>query len=98
MAVSAVLHLPNLPQPTGPDQGIMMRIGLGILRGHVPYRDAFEAATPPIFFTYAAFLALLGESMRSVNLADLIVVALTAGLVACIASRACPERPRRAAW
>jgi len=98
MALSTLLRAPNLPQPTGPDQGIMMRIGLGILRGHVPYRDAFEAATPPIFFTYAGFLAVLGETMRSVNLADLIVVSLTSALVAFIGSRACPERPRGAAW
>jgi hypothetical protein len=94
----ALLRLPNLPQPTGPDQGIMMRMGMGLLRGHVPYRDGFEAGSPPIFFTYAAFLRLLGERMLSVNLADLIVVALTALFVAGLAARAVPSRPAAAAW
>ena len=104
-AAALALRLPNLPQPLGPDQGIMATIGEGILRGQVPYRDAWEMATPAIFFTYAGIYKLAApffhaplERMVAVPLADMIVVAFSCAMVALAAGRASPTRGRLAAW
>jgi hypothetical protein len=59
LAVALLLvRLPSVVQPAGGDQGIYAYVGQSILKGEVPYRDAWDQKPPGIHFTYAAMLAL----------------------------------------
>jgi hypothetical protein len=81
LAVALVLvRLPSVAQPAGGDQGIYAYAGQSILKGEVPYRDAWDQKPPGVHFTYAAMLALWrNESV--VATADLLVAVLVAGLL-----------------
>lgn len=55
----------------GRDQGIYAVVGDAILRGKMPYRDAWDFKPPGIFLVYAAAEALFGHSMVSVRLVEI---------------------------
>lgn len=73
-----VLRLPSLVQPAGGDQGIYAYIGQSILRGEVPYRDAWDQKPPGVHFTYAVLFGLWNNEavVPAADLAASIVVAL----------------------
>ncbi len=81
LAVALLLvRLPSVVQPAGGDQGIYAYVGQSILKGEVPYRDAWDQKPPGIHFTYAAMLGLWrNESVVATT--DLAVAALVAGLL-----------------
>jgi hypothetical protein len=78
---AGVVRIPSLPQPLGPDQGIMAVIGEGILHGGLPYRDYWEMGSPAIFLTYSLMFKIFGPAMTTVPLVDMIVSMLTTLLI-----------------
>lgn len=78
---AAVVRVPSLTQPLGPDQGIMSVIGEGILQGKLPYKDFWEMGSPAIFLTYALMFKLFGASMSAIPIADMLVSMLTTLLI-----------------
>jgi hypothetical protein len=85
LVFAALVRIPSLTQPLGPDQGIMSVIGKGILEGKLPYRDFWEMGSPAIFFTYALLFKVFGIKMAAVPIADLIVSVLTTCLIFLVA-------------
>jgi hypothetical protein len=75
-----LVRLPSVAQPAGGDQGIYAYVGQSILRGEVPYRDAWDQKPPGVHFTYAAMLGLW-HSDSVVALTDLLVAVLVALLL-----------------
>jgi hypothetical protein len=73
--------LPLLVYPLGKDQGIYATVGVAILKGGVPYVDAWELKPPAIHYLYALGLWLFGRSPAAVHAIDLATVPITtAGL------------------
>jgi hypothetical protein len=77
LGLTFILHLLVIAEPFGQDQGIFAYIGQTILRGGVPYRDAFDHKTPALYAVYAVAFALFGPAMSSVHLFE--GIALTLG-------------------
>jgi hypothetical protein len=81
LAVALLLaRLPSLVQPAGGDQGIYAYVGQSILKGEVPYRDAWDQKPPGVHLTYAAMLGLWRND-AVVATTDLVVAALVAILL-----------------
>jgi len=78
---AALIRIPSLPQPLGPDQGIMSVIGAGILKGQLPYKDYWEMGSPAIFYTYALMFKIFGLRMIAIPITDTIISMLTTLLV-----------------
>lgn len=76
-----VLRLPTLFEPWGGDQGVYGFIADGILKGKVPYKDMYTNTSYGLYFTYAFFFKLFGNSMAALNIGDLLVSLLTVALV-----------------
>jgi MFS family permease len=72
-----LVRLPSIVQPAGGDQGIYAYVGQSILKGEVPYRDAWDQKPPGVHFTYAAMFGLWRHE-SVVAATDLIVAALVA--------------------
>lgn len=66
--------LPILLYPLGRDQAMYGNIARSILNGGTPYLDMWDIKPPPIYYLYAAALALFGESTASVRALDLLLV------------------------
>lgn len=62
----------------GRDQGIYSVVADSMLRGGMPYRDAWDFKPPGIFFVFALAEALFGKSMTSIRILE------AAGLVGSI--------------
>ncbi len=75
-----LVRLPSVVQPAGGDQGIYAYIGQSILKGEVPYRDAWDQKPPGVHLTYAAMLGLWRND-SVVAATDLVVAALVAVLL-----------------
>src|SRR5438552_3773650 len=54
LALAATALLPELWFPLARDQGVFACVAGRILRGALPYRDAWDIKPPPIYLTYAA--------------------------------------------
>ena len=81
LAVALLLaRLPSVVQPAGGDQGIYAYVGQSILKGEVPYRDAWDQKPPGVHLTYAAMLGLWRND-SVVATTDLAVAALVAVLL-----------------
>src|SRR5579864_7791604 len=77
MFLAAVVALPSLAYPFGRDQGLYFYVGREwLLRGALPYRDLFEQKTPGIYVVHAACIALFGERVWGIRVADVVAVAL----------------------
>lgn len=63
---------PVLTYPLGRDQGEFAIIGLGILRGSIPYVDLWNPKPPAIFYTYAAAISAFGQGTVGLRALDLI--------------------------
>jgi hypothetical protein len=95
LAVLLVL-LPTLAYPFGRDQAVFAYVGQVIARGGMPYRDAWDLKPPGIYLAYAvpALLAHDGAAlMIAVRVADLLLAALIAWLLALIAIRLLGDGP-----
>jgi hypothetical protein len=57
--------------PMGYDQGIMASVGDAIIRGGLPYRDAFDMKGPLTFYVFALAQSLFGRVMWGIRLVDL---------------------------
>lgn len=65
----------------GRDQGIYAMVADTILKGGMPYRDAWDFKPPGIFLVYALAQGLFGKSMLSIRLLEVIgLVATVFGL------------------
>jgi hypothetical protein len=71
--------LASLWWPFGWDQGIFAWIGDAIVRGGMPYRDAWDVKGPLTFYPYALAQSLVGREMWGMRLIDLLITALGAG-------------------
>ncbi|HUY34762.1 MAG TPA: hypothetical protein VMV69_18600 [Pirellulales bacterium] len=83
MAILAPLAL----MPLARDQGHFAYAGQVILDGGLPYRDVFDQKGPATHYTYAAVLALFGQTPFGVRMFFLIVALLGARLAAALAER-----------
>jgi hypothetical protein len=68
----ALLALPSLAYPLGPDQAIFATIGRAINNGGFPYIDAWDQKPPGIYLLYALALRLPGPMMMRIRLFDLL--------------------------
>ncbi len=69
---AAILRFPTFFEPWGGDQGVYGYIASGILEGKVPYRDMYTNTGYGLYFTYAMFFKLFGNSMMSLHIGDFI--------------------------
>jgi hypothetical protein len=80
-AVVAFASLSILLYSFGRDQGIYAVVADTILKGGMPYRDAWDFKPPGIFLIYALAQAVFGKSMLSIRLLEVIgLVATVLGL------------------
>lgn len=66
----------SLTWPLGNDQSFFYFVAHSILRGGVPYRDAWELKGPLTYYVCAAVLAVFGHREISIRIFDLMVVGL----------------------
>lgn len=92
LTLTFALHLLVIAEPFGRDQGIFAYIGQTILRGGVPYRDAFDHKTPALYVVYAVAFALFGPGMSSVHVLEGFAVTLGAFLLFLIGRRLNSDR------
>jgi hypothetical protein len=78
--VLLVVRLPSLVQPMGADQGLYAYVGERILKGELPYRDAWDQKPPAIHVTYAVMRAVWPHG-SSVPAADLLMTGATGVLL-----------------
>jgi hypothetical protein len=69
--VTLAVKAPAFVMPMGQDQGLYHAVAEEILRGGVPYRDAWDPKPPGIFYTHALVLAVLPDPWRECHLGSL---------------------------
>jgi 4-amino-4-deoxy-L-arabinose transferase-like glycosyltransferase len=67
--------------PLGFDQGIFSLNGATLLRGGLPYRDAWETRGPLAFYLFAAIEWAFGRSAFAVRLFDLLMLAAASAML-----------------
>jgi hypothetical protein len=72
--VPAGLHM-----PLARDQGIFAWVGTVVLRGGLPYADAWEVKGPAAHFLYAAALLVFGKGESAIRILDLCMWGVSAG-------------------
>jgi 4-amino-4-deoxy-L-arabinose transferase-like glycosyltransferase len=77
-AALVLLRIPSVVQPAGADQGLYAYVGQSILRGEVPYRDAWDQKPPAVHAAYALMYGLWSHEsvVASADLLLAVVVAL----------------------
>lgn len=86
-ALAILLLAPTLTYPLARDQGIFLYVAQALLRGELPYRDAWELKPPGVHLVYAALLAGFGSRPIVFCAADVAAAALTAGGLALLVQR-----------
>lgn len=87
-AVAVLLGTTSLAYPeTGLDLPTSIYLGRTILEGGLPYRDAWEARSPGVFFAYALQLLLLGRGIVALRVFDLLWQFGTAVVLAHVGTR-----------
>lgn len=89
-----VYALPSLAYPFCFDQSIHWYLGVGILRGEVPYETAISTKPVAVFLTHALALLLFGGGQAAIRLMDLAFVLLAAALIASFFKRGTGEEAR----
>lgn len=79
---AVVYGLPSLLYPFAKDQPIHWYIGVGMLRGEVPYVTGLSTKPPAAFVVHAASIAIFGDHAWSIRVIDLLFVLGCAALVA----------------
>jgi hypothetical protein len=70
--LGVLLAVPSLFLPFGWDTSVHYYVAREwLLRGAVPYRDTFDHKTPGIYVVHATLIALFGEGMWPIRLAEL---------------------------
>ncbi len=69
------------------DEGTVLYDSLRVAQGQVPYRDFFEFPGPVTFFFYGAVFRFFDPSLEAARWANITLVAMSAALVAIVASR-----------
>ncbi|MEO5928845.1 MAG: glycosyltransferase family 39 protein [Candidatus Kapaibacterium sp.] len=77
----ALLLLPLLYFPIGPDQGAFFISAQRILRGAVYYHDVIDVKPPAIHYLYAGVIALFGPREGSIALFDFLLQCATCWLM-----------------
>jgi dolichyl-phosphate-mannose-protein mannosyltransferase len=85
--VAAVLLFPTLGYGFGFDHGFMQYVGRGLLHGMWPYVDTFDTSFPAVYVLHMAIIAIGGESVLAVRIADLLIQIVTALLLFAMARR-----------
>lgn len=92
LAVTALLRFRLLGVPLERDEGEYAYMGQLILAGETPYLAAHNMKLPGVYYSYAAILALLGESIAAIRTGLLAVNLLAIALVFSLARRLLDER------
>lgn len=71
----AFLLLQILTFGYGRDQGIYAMVGRALLRGEMPYRDAWDFKPPGIFLIYAGVRAVLGNGQAAIRVLEVLGLA-----------------------
>jgi 4-amino-4-deoxy-L-arabinose transferase-like glycosyltransferase len=87
LAAGFLLLAPMLTYPFGSDQGSFADVADVIARGGVPYRDVWEIKPPGIYYLFWAIFAVLGRSIFSIRLVDLLWTLAAASLLVAVARR-----------
>lgn len=87
-AAIALLLLPTLFYPIGPDQGMFLLGGEKILRGAIHYRDIVDVKPPLIYYIYAGIAALFGTAEISIRIFDLLLQTATVLVIVRLVRRA----------
>ncbi|MGQ9655674.1 MAG: hypothetical protein ACUVXD_16565, partial [Thermodesulfobacteriota bacterium] len=74
-------NLPSLWYPFEPAHALAQVIAKVILEGGVPYRDALDVKPPAIFYLQAGLMALGGDRMHWLRVADLFSLWVTMALM-----------------
>lgn len=78
---AAVLLLPTLAYGAGYDHGFLQYIGRTVVQGKWPYVASFDTTFPGAILFHAAVIALGGESILALRVADLLLQVATAVLI-----------------
>lgn len=81
LAALALLAATTFMTPVSNDAGAYLTVADAILAGKLPYRDLFDHKTPGIYYTFAVVLAAFQRSLLAVQAAQMLAVAVTAGLL-----------------
>ncbi len=79
--VALVLLLPTLAYGAGYDHGFLQYIGRTVVEGQWPYVASFDTTFPGAILFHAAVIALGGESILALRVADLLLQLATAMLL-----------------
>jgi hypothetical protein len=83
----ACLRLRLLGVPLERDEGEYAYMGQMILRGEVPYADAYNMKFPGVYYSYAVILAIFGQTDVGIHLGLLVINALAIVLLFLLAVR-----------
>jgi len=86
LALLVLVRVPSLVQPAGADQDLYAYVGQEILRGGLPYVDAWDQKPPGIHYVYAALFAIWPHE-SVINAADLAAAVAAAWLLLLIERR-----------
>ncbi|HZS60399.1 MAG TPA: glycosyltransferase family 39 protein, partial [Gemmatimonadaceae bacterium] len=78
---ATVFLLPTLTYGLGFDHGFMQYVGRGMLRGLWPYVDTFDTSFPAVYLLHMMVIAIGGESVLALRVADLLIQIVTALLL-----------------
>jgi hypothetical protein len=84
---ATVFLLPTLTYGLGFDHGFMQYIGRGLLHGMWPYVDTFDTSFPAVYLLHMAIIAIGGESVLALRIADLLIQVGTSLLLFTLARR-----------
>lgn len=85
--VAGALLFPTLGYGFGFDHGFMQYVGRGMLHGMWPYVDTFDTSFPAVYVLHMAIIAVGGESVLAVRIADLLIQMAAAVLLFFMARR-----------
>ena len=80
-ALVVFLAIGTLTWPLGGDQAFFYFVGDTILRGGIPYRDAWELKGPLTYYITATILAAFGHREISIRIFDLLAIMLFFGFL-----------------
>jgi hypothetical protein len=89
---AALLYLPALTWAFGHDQNVFAEIGSLILRGKLPYLDAWDIKPPNIYYLYALAEGILGRTEFAIRCADYLSTIGTAIILFFYVARCSPAR------
>lgn len=86
-ALAVLWALASVWFPFGWDQGILASVGDAIVRGGMPYRDAWDMKGPLAFYIFALAQWIFGRNMWAIRLVDLSLLALASAALARMVGR-----------